>query len=104
MYSETCLHIGTADTIFTLDILLTEADLEEEEFIVDIPYPNLRYAGAILQIYYSGPLGKSQWIPIPNYTGVYLMPDELLLPVRRWIKNGLELNTHIRITLLLSFK
>ena len=60
----------------------------------------VRASGAILQIYYNSAVGKAQWIPFPHYQGVLIMPNNLLLPVKAWIKGGLPIGAFVRVVLI----
>ena len=71
--------------------------------IIDIPYSNLRHAGAIIQIYYTvGVMGKAQWFPIPSMKGVVIMPNRLVLPIGKWKKQGLLPSTYLRVVIFKS--
>lgn len=99
-YADQCSHRAAVGSIYTVDVRLKQEHLTEQDIIVEVPYANLRGSGAIIQLYYSGVIGKSQWIPLPSSQGIYIMPNSLLLPVKLWIDSGLPLGSFVRIVLI----
>lgn len=99
-YSDKCLYSARVGQIFTLDVRIIEEHKGQEDIVIEIPYSNLRYSGAILQVYYNLAVGKAQWLPFPSTRGIYIMPDSLLLPIGSWIESGLTIGTFVRIVLL----
>ena len=74
-----------------------------DEELIEIPYGNLRYAGAIIQIYYNvGPWGKAQWFPMSSMDGVAIMHNGFMLPIGKWVKRGLRPGNFIRVVIFKS--
>jgi len=76
----------------TIDVNITENIAKEEDLIIDYDYGKIRKEGVIMNVYYSNILGKSQWTDFPSPSNIYLMPSSILLPIKRWIKNGMQTN------------
>ena len=55
-----------------------------------------------MNVYYSNAVGRAQWTDFPSPTNIYLMPSSILVPIKRWIKNGMKTNGTwwVRIVLL----
>jgi hypothetical protein len=96
-FPDLCFHTSRVNEIITIDLKIKENYANEESVSVILPYNNLRYSGAIVQLYYNGVAGKSQWVTFPNPGGVYLMPGAIMLPVQKWIERGLKPGKIIRI-------
>jgi hypothetical protein len=100
-YEDSCIYEADAGKVVTIDIRIKESHGDEE--LIDIPYSNLRHAGAIIQIYYTvGVWGKAQWYPIPSMNGVVVMSNSLMLPIGKWVKQGLLPGTFIRVVIFKS--
>jgi len=76
----------------TIDVNITENIAKEEDLIIDYDYGKIRKEGVIMNVYYSNILGKSQWTDFPSPSNIYLMPSSILLPIKRWINNGMQTN------------
>ena len=99
-YEDYCIYHAKVGNITTIDIKVKE---EGNELIYDIPYSNLRYAGAIVQIYYTvGVYGKSQWFLLPDSKGIVVMPNSILLPIDEWVKDGFPADSYVRVVILTS--
>ena len=97
-YEDYCIYESRVGNITTIDIRIKP---EGNQTVFDIPYANLRYAGAIIQIYYSSMVfGKSQWILMPDSRGVYIHPNSISLPIDEWIEDGFPINSFIRVVFL----
>ena len=100
-YEDSCVYEANVGKVFTVDLKIRESHDDDE--IIDIPYSNLRHAGAIIQIYYTvGVMGKAQWFPIPSMKGVVIMPNRLVLPIGKWKKQGLLPGTYLRVVIFKS--
>ena len=99
-YEDYCIYQAEVGNITTIDIKVKE---EGNELIYDIPYANLRYAGAIVQIYYTvGVYGKSQWFLFPDSKGIVVMSNSILLPIDEWVKDGFPADSYVRVVILTS--
>ena len=99
-YGDRCTYRSYSGSIHTYDLRIKKEHADEEDVFLDIPYANIRASGVILQLYYSSAVGKAQWLPFPDYQGVYIMPNNLLLPVKSWIDGGLPIGTFVRVVLI----
>ena len=99
VYDDRCIYQSKIGNIITIDIKVKE---EDNELIYDIPYHNLRYAGAIVQIYISGAFGKSQWFAMPFLRGVIIMPGSIHLPIDEWVEDGFPVDNYLRVVILTS--
>ena len=99
-YGDQCTYRSDSGSLYTYDLRINKEHVNKDEVFLDIPYGNIRASGVILQLFYSGAFGKSQWIPFPNYDGVYVMPNNLLLPVKAWIEAGIPIGTFVRVVLI----
>jgi hypothetical protein len=100
-YEDSCVYEANAGKVFTFDLKIKESHGDGE--IIDIPYSNLRHAGAIIQIYYTvGAMGKAQWFPIPSMNGVVVMNNSLMLPMGKWKKRGMLPGTFLRVVIFKS--
>ena len=97
-YEDYCIYEYKAGNITTIDIRIKP---EGNQTVFDIPYANLRHAGAIIQIYYSsGVFGKSQWYFMPDAKGLVIMPNSILLPIDEWVEDGFPIYSFIRVVIL----
>ena len=97
-YEDHCIYESSVGNITTIDIRINP---ESHETVYDIPYANLRHAGAIIQIYYSsGVFGKSQWMLMPGSKGIVIMPNSILLPIDKWVEDGFPIYSFIRVVIL----
>ena len=67
-----------------------------------IPYSNLRYHGAIVQIYINGAFGKDQWVAMPFLRGVFLMSNSIHLPIDEWVEDGFPVGKYVRVVIINS--
>ena len=74
----------------TIDVNLTKNLAKNDDLIVDYDYGEIRREGVIMNVYYSNILGRSQWTDFPSPSNIYLMPNSVLLPISRWIKDGMQ--------------
>ena len=88
--------------ITTIDLNITENLAQDSDLILDYNYGSIRSSGIIMNVFYSNALGRSQWTDFPSPTNIYLMPSSILVPINRWIKNGMKTNGTwwVRIVLL----
>ena len=97
-YENFCVYESKVGNLVTIDIRVLPKDNQE---VFNIPYEHVRFAGAIIQIYYSSMVfGKSQWMLIPNSRVVYIHPNSISLPIDKWIEDGLTPGVFIRIVIL----
>ena len=89
--------------MYTMDLRITEDIASESDYLIDLNYSNIREDGTIMQVYYSNALGKAQWVPFPFSSNIYIMPNSLLLPIGRWIEQGMKTNGTwwVRIVMLI---
>jgi hypothetical protein len=100
-YEDSCIYEANVGKVITFDMRIKESHGDEE--LIDIPYSNLRHAGAIIQLYYTvGVWGKAQWFPMPSMDGVVVMNNSLMLPIGKWVKRGLLPGTFIRVVIFKS--
>ena len=100
VYEDFCVYESKVGNLITIDIRVPPKDNQE---VFTIPYGHLRYGGVIVQIYYSSMVfGKSQWMLIPDYKGVYIHPNSISLPIDKWIQDGLSSGAFIRVVILTS--
>ena len=78
--------------VTTIDINITKKLAEQNDLIIDYNYEDIRTNGVIMNVYYSNAVGKAQWTEFPSPSNIYLMPNSILLPLKRWIKNGMQTN------------
>ena len=88
----------------TIDINITENLAQKDDLIIDYDYGKIRREGVFMNVYYSNAIGKAQWTDFPSPTNIYLMPSSILVPLKRWIKNGMQTDGTwwVRIVLLRS--
>ena len=86
----------------TIDINITENLALKDDLIIDYDYGKIRREGVFMNVYYSNAIGRAQWTDFPSPTNIYLMPSSILVPINRWIKNGMKTNGTwwVRIVLL----
>ena len=100
-YSVSTESIGGNGCITTVDFQMTDELIKEEDLIIDYANQTIRQQGMTIQVFYSNAgLGKSQWTPMSTYSGIYIMPSSILLPVGRWVQNGMEKNWWIRVVIV----
>ena len=73
-----------------IDVNLTKNLAKKDDLIIDYDYGEIRREGVIMNVYYSNILGRSQWTDFPSPSNIYLMPSSVLLPISRWIKDGMQ--------------
>ena len=78
--------------ITTIDINITERIAAQNDLIIDYNYGDIRNSGIIMNVYYSNAVGKAQWTEFPSPSNIYLMPNSVLFPIKRWIENGMQTN------------
>ena len=76
--------------MYTIDLRITEEVGSESDYLIDLNYSNIREEGTIMQTFYSNAFGKAQWAPFPFSSNIYIMPNSLLLPISRWIEQGMK--------------
>ena len=101
-FPDRCIHMTPVSRILTIDLRLKPEHAKEEEVFIDIPYDNLRHSGAIFQLYYSGAMGKAQWVTFPDNGDIYIQPNSLMLPVAKWMKQGLREGQFIRVVMIVG--
>ena len=100
-FSISTESMGENGCITTVDFLMTEKLVLEEDLLVDYPNPTIRQQGMTVQLFYSNAgLGKSQWAPMSSYSGVYIMGSSILLPIGQWIRSGMEEGWWIRLVIV----
>ena len=89
--------------LYTIDLRITKDIGNKSDFLIDINYSNIREDGAIIQVYYSNAYGKAQWVPFPFSSNIYIMPNSLLLPINRWVEQGMKIDGSwwVRIVMLI---
>ena len=92
--------------MYTIDLRITEEMASKSDYIVDLNYPNIREDGTIMQVFYSNAFGKAQWVPFPFSSNIYIMPNNLLLPIGQWVEHGMKTNGTwwIRIVMMIPKK
>ena len=92
--------------MYTIDLRITEEMASKSDYIVDLNYPNIREDGTIMQVFYSNAFGKAQWVPLPFSSNIYIMPNNLLLPIGQWVEHGMKTNGTwwIRIVMMIPKK
>ena len=103
-FSDRCSHTDIVKRIMTFDVKVKAEHAKEGDISVEIPYDNIRSSGVVLQIYYSGVAGKSQWFVMPRTSGVALFPGSILLPIGKWMQNGLKPGHFVRVVLMVGEK
>ena len=101
-FPDLCFHTSFVKEIITVDLKIKKDHANEESVTVILPYDNIRYSGAIVQLYYNGIAGKSQWVTFSDTGSVHLMPSAIMLPVKRWIERGLKPGTIIRVVVMIG--
>ena len=76
--------------MYTIDLRITKDIAGESDYLIDLNYSNIREEGTIMQTFYSNALGKAQWVPFPFSSNIYIMPNSLLLPISRWVEQGMK--------------
>ena len=76
--------------MYTIDLRITEEVGSKSDYLIDVNYSNIREEGTIMQTFYSNALGKAQWVPFPFSSNIYIMPNSLLLPISRWMEQGMK--------------
>ena len=96
--------VSNVGKIYTYDLTITSEHMKlskDDDFIFDIPYSSIRKEGVIVQLYYSvGLVGSAQWYTLQDTNGVVLQPNSIMIPLGRWISNGLQEGYKIRIVIL----
>ena len=89
--------------LYTIDLRITKDIGNKSDFLIDINYSNIREDGAIMQVYYSNAYGKAQWVSFPFSSNIYIMPNSLLLPINRWVEQGMKIDGSwwVRIVMLI---
>ena len=93
------MYEAEVGNITTIDIKIKA---EGNALNYDIPYSNLRYRGAIVQIYINGAFGKDQWVAMPFLRGVFLMSNSIHLPIDEWVEDGFPVGKYIRVVIIHS--
>jgi len=101
-FPDLCFHTSPVREIITFDLKIKEDHAREESVTVLLPYAEIRYSGAIVQLYYNGVAGKSQWVTFSDTGAVYLMPGAIMLPVKKWIERGLKPGKIIRVVVMIG--
>ena len=99
VYEDYCIYEAQVGNITTIDIKIKA---EGNALNYDIPYSNLRYRGAIIQIYINGAFGKDQWVAMPFLRGVFLMSNSIHLPIDEWVEDGFPVGKYIRVVIIHS--
>ena len=99
VYEDYCIYQAQVGNITTIDIKIKA---EGNALNYDIPYSNLRYRGAIVQIYINGAFGKDQWVAMPFLRGVFLMSNSIHLPIDEWVEDGFPVGKYIRVVIINS--
>jgi len=101
-FPDQCIHITQERKILTIDLKIKPEHANEKEVFIDVPYASLRHSGAIIQLYYNSVAGKSQWVTFPDTGGIYIHPNSLMLPVAKWMKQGLPVGKFIRVVMIVG--
>jgi len=86
----------------TITINTTDEWLSNENELIEFnSYPNIRYQGFIMDMFYSNAgFGLSQWTEMTT-RGIYMMsPGSLYLPLSRWKKDGMKSGWNLRISVI----
>jgi len=86
----------------TMTIRTTEEWLNNEDELIEFnSFPNIRYQGFIMDMFYSNAgFGLSQWTEMTT-RGIYMMsPGTLYLPLSKWEKEGMKPGWRLRISIL----
>ncbi len=92
----------SSSCLTTIDIRITERLAQKKDLIINYDYGKIRREGILMNVYYSNAVGKAQWTDFPSPTNIYIMPSSILVPINRWIQNGMKTNGSwwVRIVLL----
>ena len=99
-YPDTCMTQSTSTQLITIDVRVTKERAADELFVVEVPMRAIRSAGAVVQLFYSGVAGKSQWFVMSSMRGVVLMPNSVMLPLRKWVEHGFPVGSFVRVVVM----
>lgn len=86
----------------TVTIKTTDKWLKQQDELIEFnSYPNIRYQGFIMDMFYSNAgFGLSQWTEMTT-RGIYMMsPGTLYLPIEKWTNDGMKSGWRLRISIV----
>jgi hypothetical protein len=100
-YPDACMEESMAMRMVTVDVQITKDRADEEFFSIEFRFGRIRSAGSIIQIFYTvGVMGKAQWFLLNDMGNIVVMPSSLMLPFRKWVEQGLQVGTFVRVVII----
>lgn len=101
-YPDACWEKSMTTHMVTVDVRVTPDRALLKYLDIEIPgIKNVRSEGYLVQIYYSGVMGKAQWNIMPSLSGVVIMPHTVSLPIEEWVKRGFTVGGFVRLVIMM---